>query len=257
MFCTAAIDDIVRNLHECSSGLVALNSSTEDDFLTTGTDLRKVAAHVVIRIEDDEKGLDREAILAKAIDRGLASPTTKLSDGETLGFIFHPGFSTAKEVTNVSGRGVGMDVVRKAIDALKGSIDVSSEKGKGKAITIKLPLTLAIVEGLLVALGDRNFVLPLSIVEECVELRREDVNKSHGRNLANILGEIVPHIRLRNEFNIPGDIPPVEQIVVTGGNGDKVGFVVDSVIGTHQTVIKDLRLLTRRRPTGCLQRPNN
>jgi two-component system chemotaxis sensor kinase CheA len=197
-------------------------------------------ASVVIKIADDGKGLDRDAIRTKAIDTGLVSSTTELTDKEIFGFIFHPGFSTAKEVTNISGRGVGMDVVRRAIDDLRGSIEVASERGKGTTVTIKLPLTLAIVEGLLVEVGEGNFILPLSIVEECIELTREDEAKLHGRNIANIRGEIVPYIRLRSEFDIKGEPPFIEQIVVTGVNGSRIGFVVDKVIGDHQTVIKNL-----------------
>lgn len=197
-------------------------------------------ANVVIRIEDDGNGLDKEAILAKAIEKGITVPGAPLSDGEIYNLIFHPGFSTAKKVTNVSGRGVGMDVVKKAIDALKGTVDVESSPGKGTIVTIELPLTLAIIEGLLVTIKDRYFVLPLSIVEECVELTREDIQKAHGRNLAYIRGEIVPYIRLRSEFGISGDLPDTEQIVVTGAKGSKVGLVVDNVVGQHQTVIKSL-----------------
>jgi two-component system, chemotaxis family, sensor kinase CheA len=197
-------------------------------------------AHVIIQIVDDGKGLDKEAILAKAIEKGLAHANTEVSDKEIYSFIFQAGFSTAKVVTNVSGRGVGMDVVRKAIDALRGSIEIISEKDRGTTVTVKLPLTLAIVEGLLVNIGDGSYVLPLSIVEECVELTRDDVKRSHGRNIANIRGEIVPYIRLRNEFGITGQSPLIEQIVVTGNNGSRIGFVVDHVIGEHQTVIKNL-----------------
>jgi two-component system, chemotaxis family, sensor kinase CheA len=140
----------------------------------------------------------------------------------------------------VSGRGVGMDVVKKTIDALKGTVTVESTRGEGMTVTIELPLTLAIVEGLLVTVRDRYFVLPLSVVEECVELTKDDIRKSRGRNLANIRGEIVPYIRLRSEFDIPGDLPDMEQIVVTGTKGSKVGLVVDNVVGQHQTVIKAL-----------------
>ena len=197
-------------------------------------------AHVVIRINDDGKGLDRETILAKAIEKGLISSNAEPTDKEVFGFIFHPGFSTAKEVTNVSGRGVGMDVAKRAIDALRGSIDMASEKGKGTTVTIKLPLTLAIVEGLLVSLGADNFVLPLSIVEECVELTRNGAEKSHGRKIANIRGEIVPYIRLRDEFGISGESPPTEQIVVVRLTNHRIGLVVDKVVGEYQTVIKNL-----------------
>ena len=196
--------------------------------------------NVIVRIQDDGKGLDKEAILAKAIEKGLITHNAELNEKEIFSFIFHPGFSTAKEVTSVSGRGVGMDVVRKAIDALRGSIDITSVRGKGTTVTVTLPLTLAIVEGLLFAIGKDHFVIPLSIVEECVELTREDVQKAHGKNIAYIRGEMVPYIRLRKEFNIPGQEPPIEQIVVTGRNGERIGFVVDNVIGEHQTVIKNL-----------------
>ncbi len=197
-------------------------------------------AHVIISVKDDGNGLDRAAILAKALERGIISDRNEPADKEIYSFIFHPGFSTAREVTNVSGRGVGMDVVKKTIDSLKASVEVQSEPGRGTTVTIKLPLTLAIVEGLLVTITDQYYVLPLSVVEECVELTKEDVVKSHGRNLAQIRGEIVPYIRLRNEFSIHGEAPDMEQIVVTGNDGNRVGFVVDSVIGQHQTVIKSL-----------------
>ncbi len=151
-----------------------------------------------------------------------------------------PGFSTAKKVTSVSGRGVGMDVVKQAIDALRGQIEISSRRGEGTVITLTLPLTLAIIEGLLVTLADEYFVFPLSTVEECVELTREDIANAHGRNLANVRGQVVPYIRLRDRFSIDGEPPAIEQIVIVGTDGGRIGFVVDSVIGEHQTVIKSL-----------------
>jgi two-component system, chemotaxis family, sensor kinase CheA len=197
-------------------------------------------ANVVITIKDDGNGLDKDAIMAKAFEKGIAVPGIVLSDKDIFNFIFHPGFSTADKVTNVSGRGVGMDVVKKTIDALKGTVNVDSVQGSGTTVSVELPLTLAIVEGLLVTIRDRYFVLPLSVVEECIELTREDVRKSHGHNLAYIRGEIVPYIRLRNEFDIAGDLPDLEQIVVTGTKGRRVGLVVDNVVGQHQTVIKSL-----------------
>ena len=147
---------------------------------------------VVISITDDGAGLDRNAIRAKAVEKGLISAGTELSDREIFAQIFAPGFSTAKQVTSVSGRGVGMDVVKRAIDALRGTIDLSSQVGKGTTVTIKMPLTLAIIESLLVKIGDDSFVMPLSLVDECVELTREDVEKSHGRNLANVRGQVGP-----------------------------------------------------------------
>jgi two-component system chemotaxis sensor kinase CheA len=200
-------------------------------------------AHVVVRIQDDGKGLDREAILAKALEKALSCPaqmtttkclassSTRILDSEGNNQCFRPG--------------VGMDVVKKAIiDSLKGSIDIASEKGRD-TVTIKLPLTLAIVEGLLVKIAEDSFVLPLSVVEECVELTKEDREKSHSGNLAHIRGEIVPYIRLRREFGMSEVLPDIEQIVVTATNGTRVGLVVDSVIGEHQTVIKNLGRMYR------------
>lgn len=197
-------------------------------------------ASVLITIVDDGKGLDTHAIRSKAIEKGLIAPNAEMSDKELFGLIFMPGFSTASKVTNVSGRGVGMDVVKRSIDSLRGAIEVDSAPGKGTSVTVRLPLTLAIIEGLLVGVGDDRYILPLSIVEECVELTREDVRRSNGRNMAPIRGELVPYIRLRKEFQIGGELPEIEQIVVTGVNGSRVGFVVDNVIGEHQTVIKNL-----------------
>ncbi len=202
-------------------------------------------ANVLISIADDGMGLDEEAVRRKAVERGLIGPDTELGRKEIFSLIFAPGFSTAGKVTNVSGRGVGLDVVKRNIEALRGSIDIGSEKGKGTAVTLKLPLTLAIIDGLLVKIGKTFFVLPLSLVEECVELSREDVARAHGRRMALIRGEIVPYIRLRERFSINGDIPAIEQIVVTSTASDKVGFVVDKVMGEHQTVIKNLGKMYR------------
>lgn len=200
---------------------------------------------VLITITDDGKGLDREAIRAKGIERGIVSATAELSDKEIFGLIFAPGFSTAKTVTSVSGRGVGMDVVKRAIEALRGTIDIQSERGLGTVITIKLPLTLAIIESLLVKIGHDCFVIPLSIVEECVELTREDVRNAHGRNLATVRDQIVPYIPLRERFLVRNEQPDIEQIVITQVGGKRVGFVVDNVIGEHQTVIKSLGKMYR------------
>ena len=200
---------------------------------------------VLITITDDGKGLDREAIRAKGIERGIVSATAELSDKEIFSLIFAPGFSTAKTVTSVSGRGVGMDVVKRAIEALRGTIDIQSERGIGTVITIKLPLTLAIIESLLVKIGNDCFVIPLSIVEECVELTREDVRNAHGRNLATVRDQIVPYIPLRERFLVRSEQPDIEQIVITQVGGMRIGFVVDNVIGEHQTVIKSLGKMYR------------
>jgi two-component system chemotaxis sensor kinase CheA len=173
----------------------------------------------------------------------MISPNADLTDQEIYGHIFAPGFSMAAKVTSVSGRGVGMDVVKRGIEGLRGSIVVDSELGKGTTITLKIPLTLAIIESLLVKIGDSHFVLPLAAIEECVELSREDIKASHGRNVANVRGRLTPYIRLREQFAIEGGRPEIEQIVIVAVQGIRIGFVVDFVVGEHQTVIKPLGVL--------------
>lgn len=200
---------------------------------------------VLITIRDDGAGLDRDTIRAKAIEKGLLSPNADISDREIFAQIFAPGFSTAAKVTSVSGRGVGMDVVKRGIEGLRGSIGVDSVRGTGTTITLKIPLTLAIIDSLLVKIGKDHFVLPLAAVEECVELTREDIKNSHGRNLANVRGVIIPYIPLREHFQITDEQPEIEQIVIADIHGSKVGFVVDHVVGEHQTVIKSLGKMYR------------
>lgn len=197
-------------------------------------------AHVLIRVKDDGAGINKDKIRRKAIERGLLEENQAISDEELYGFIFTPGFSTAMVVSSVSGRGVGMDVVRTNIDALRGTVEVKSVEGKGTVVTLKIPLTLAIIEGLMTRVGDECYVLPLSTVEECVELEAEGAGASRGRNLANIRGKLIPYVHLRRHFNIQGNRAPIEQIVVTNVDGHRIGFVVDEVIGQHQTVIKNL-----------------
>ncbi|MCJ7602454.1 MAG: chemotaxis protein CheA, partial [Desulfobulbaceae bacterium] len=195
---------------------------------------------VLVSIRDDGAGLDREAIRAKAVENGLIAANAELSDSDIFAQIFAPGFSMAAKVTNVSGRGVGMDVVKRSIEGLRGSIAIDSHKGKGTTITLKIPLTLAIIESLLVKIGDSHFVLPLAAVEECVELSRADVEASHGRNLAHVRGNVTPYISLRELFKIGGSRPDIEQIVIVSVHEQRIGFVVDFVVGEHQTVIKPL-----------------
>ena len=202
-------------------------------------------ANVLIRITDDGAGLDVEAIRDKAVERGVIAADAELLENEIFALIFSAGFSTARQVTSVSGRGVGMDVVKRSIDALRGSVEVSSRKEVGTTITLKLPLTLAIIDGLLVQVGEGYYVLPLSVVEECVELTREDVARAHGRHITHVRGRIVPYIRLRERFLVDGNSPAQEQVVITEVAGGSVGIVVDRVIGEHQTVIKNLGKMYR------------
>ena len=200
-------------------------------------------ASVLITISDDGKGLDRVAIRAKAEERGMLQPGQEITDAELFGCIFLPGFSTAATVTSISGRGVGMDVVKRAIDGLRGTIEVSSEPGKGTAITLKLPLTLAIIDGLLVKMADERYIVPLSAVEECVELTSKEDHRSDGRSFLNIRGEIVAFVRLRHLFEVAGAAPKIQKVVIVGIGQSRIGLVVDQVLGQHQTVIKSLSRL--------------
>jgi two-component system chemotaxis sensor kinase CheA len=200
---------------------------------------------VIIEIRDDGKGLDRDAIRAKAIEKGLLNEADDLPDAELFQLIFAAGFSTAQNVTSVSGRGVGMDVVKRAIEALRGSVHIESKKGQGTVIRVKIPLTLAIIESLLVKIEEDHYVLPLALVEECIELTRQDVANAHGRDLVRVRDQIVPYLPLRCWFAIDGERPDIEQVVITKVNGYRMGLVVDHVIGEHQTVIKSLGRMYR------------
>jgi two-component system chemotaxis sensor kinase CheA len=195
---------------------------------------------VVLTIIDDGKGMQAERIRAKAVEKGLIPPDARLTDGECFNLIFLPGFSTAEKVTNISGRGVGMDVVKRSMDALRGKIDVQSEPGKGTRITIRLPLTLAIIDGLQIKAGEDQYIIPLSLVEECVELSRDGGDGTGRGRTIQLRGEIVPYIRLREAFAMEGLPPAIEQVVVTRFEGERAGIAVDQVLGQQQTVIKSL-----------------
>ncbi|WP_153112028.1 chemotaxis protein CheA [Propionivibrio limicola] len=191
---------------------------------------------IVIQVSDDGGGLNREKIRAKAIERELIQPTDPLSDHEIINLIFEPGFSTADQVSKLSGRGVGMDVVRRNIQALRGTVDVASVEGQGSTFTIRLPLTLAIIDGFLVGIGRASYVIPLDSVVECIEHK----NLAGERNFLNLRGEALPFIRLRDLFEIEGQAPARESIVVVQFGGQRAGIVVDQLMGEFQTVIKPL-----------------
>lgn len=196
---------------------------------------------IVIEVSDDGGGLPRDKILQKAIDKGLVQPTQTLSDQEIINLIWEPGFSTAEKVTNLSGRGVGMDVVRRNIQSLRGSAEVSSVEGHGTTFTIRLPLTLAIIDGFLVGVGKSAYVIPLDMVIECIELREKDTD----RNFLNLRGEVLPFVRLREMFEIEGSPSTRENVVVVQYAGQKAGIVVDQLMGEFQTVIKPLSTIFR------------
>ncbi|QEN07450.1 chemotaxis protein CheA [Oceanispirochaeta crateris] len=209
----------------------------------TGTitlDAQYTGANVKLMIRDDGQGLNKEAILKKAIEKKLISPDAQLSDDEIFNLIFMPGFSTAQSVTSVSGRGVGMDVVRRQIDALNGSIHIKSEHGVGTEFSLHLPFTLAIIEGLLVRIQDEKYVFPLSMVQACMELTAEQ-RENHGKKrLIEYRDSVIPYIRLRELFIYDEELPEREHLVVIQTENTLTGFVVDEVIGDHQTVIKNM-----------------
>jgi two-component system chemotaxis sensor kinase CheA len=213
--------------------------------------IRLSAAHsggnIIVKLQDDGAGFDRNRILEKARRMGLVSRKDELRDEEIYGLVFQAGFSTAESVTDLSGRGVGLDVVRRNIDILRGSVEISSTAGKGSTITIRLPLTLAIIEGFSVSVGAETFVVPLEHVTECTELPAEQrsVQTSPQTSLAtsgilSLRGAAVPYVRLRRVFSVSGEAPKRENIVVVKVNGFHAGIAVDELLGGMQAVVKPL-----------------
>jgi len=196
---------------------------------------------IIIEVIDDGGGLNKERILNKAIEKGIVQPGQNLTDHEINNLIFEAGFSTAEKVTNLSGRGVGMDVVKKNIQALRGTVEVLTEEGSGSRFVIRLPLTLAIIDGFLVGVDKSSYVIPLEMVVECLELQ----NISQDRNYLNLRGEVLPFVRLRELFEIDGDRPTRENVVVVKSGSQKAGIVVDVLQGEFQTVIKPLASIFR------------
>lgn len=196
---------------------------------------------IVIAVSDDGGGLKREKILAKAIERGLAEPGHHLTDDDIYALIFEPGFSTADEVSNLSGRGVGLDVVKRNITALRGTVGIRTAEGAGTTVTVRLPLTLAIIDGFLVEVGKSVFAIPLDMIEECVAYSAEP-----GHDYTNLRGQVLPFIRLRDMFDVEGGQQRRENIVVLKHAGQKAGLVVDRLLGEFQTVIKPLGKMFNR-----------
>jgi two-component system, chemotaxis family, sensor kinase CheA len=190
---------------------------------------------IVIEVGDDGGGLQRERIIASAIERGLLPPELKPSDSEVFALIFEPGFSTASAVTSLSGRGVGMDVVKRNIEALRGSIAIDSETGRGTTVRVRLPLTLAIMDCMLVTVGGSRFAIPLGTIDECVEHERDGQ-----RGFVDLRGEVLPTVALRQLFRLQGVAPSRESVLVVRHAGQRAGLVVDSLQGQCQAVIKPL-----------------
>ncbi len=195
---------------------------------------------IVVEVGDDGGGLNREKIFAKALEKGLVTANQTLSDKDVYGLIFEAGFSTAEAVTNLSGRGVGMDVVRRNVEALRGTVEIDSHEGIGTTVRIRLPLTLAIIDGFLMGVGSASYVVPLDMVMECVELNEAERQETREGNYVNLRGSVLPFIRLRDQFHEQGKAGRRENIVVVQYAGQKAGLVVDELMGEFQTVIKPL-----------------
>jgi two-component system chemotaxis sensor kinase CheA len=196
---------------------------------------------ILIRIEDDGRGINRERVLQRAWNRGLIEPNTVPSDDVINMMIFEPGFSTAEQVTNLSGRGVGMDVVRRNIESLRGSIRLNSNPGRGLQVDIRLPLTLAIIDGFLVGVGKAKFVLPLGSVVEVIEAGGQHVRvDATGRHCVELRGAVLPVVRLRSLYNVESNLPDRTSVVVVNSPRGKYGIEVEVLLGQQQTVIKPL-----------------
>jgi two-component system chemotaxis sensor kinase CheA len=206
---------------------------------------RHEGAKVVISIEDDGRGIDLDRLRKKALEKGIIGEAQKLTKQETLGLVMTPGFSTADEVSNISGRGVGMDVVKKEIAALRGEVEIQSEKGLGTQIRLSLPLTLPIIDGLLVSVGGYKYIIPVAIVAECLEITKDNLAMGRRRNLLTLRGNYIPFVRLRDIFHVDAPEPTLEEAVLVEVDETLVGIVVDHIVGDHQTVIKSLGKLYR------------
>lgn len=199
-----------------------------------------VGAEVLIRIRDDGRGMSAEKLRAKGIAQGLIPADAVLSEQQLFALIFEPGFSTAAKITEISGRGVGMDVVRRTIEALRGTIEVDSKLGQGTTVTLRMPLTLAIIEGLLIEVAGECYTLPMVSVQEIVELPADKVPASRSGDFLDVRGRFVPFLRLRKLFDCEGEPAPDQNVVIVMSGETRVGIVVDRIIGTNQTVIKQM-----------------
>ncbi len=211
----------------------------------TGTVLLKAANEgnsIVIDVVDDGGGINVEKVKKKAIDKGLIHPSKVLSDQEAAQLIFLPGFSTAEKITNVSGRGVGLDVVKTMIEKLNGTIQVTSEHGKGSKFSIRLPLTLAIIQGLLVRVGREVYSIPIASVIESVRVKKSEINTIDNHEVLNVRNEVISVLRLSRLFNIrTNEDGEYCFVVIVGSQDKKIGVMVDNLIGEEDVVIKPLR----------------
>ena len=225
------LPEVRRDAGKDEQGIIALSA-------------QNAGGEVLIRIEDDGAGMNRGKILQKAREKGLLTKAeAEYTDQEIYSFIFAPGFSTKEQVTEFSGRGVGMDVVVSNLKALGGSITVDSTPGRGSVTIIRIPLTLAIIDGLLVRVGEGHYVIPLPAVKECIEISQEEDLRSRGRAFLSLRDTLVPFIRLRELFATGTKPDLYQKMVVISTGEERVGLIVDQIIGHHQTVIKSMSKL--------------
>ena len=198
------------------------------------------AGTIVIEISDDGKGLPKDKILEKAIVNGLISQDQKLSDKEIYNLIFAAGLSTAEKVSDISGRGVGMDVVKRNIESLRGTVEIDSREGEGSTFTIRLPLTLAIIDGFLIQSGNTKYIIPLEMIQECIELDDHYKKEMDGNEFINLRDTMLPLLDIREYFSEAASQSKRENVVVVRYGEHKVGMMVDELFGEFQTVIKPL-----------------
>lgn len=207
---------------------------------------RQAGGRVMITIIDDGAGIDLNAVTARATGLGLLPAGTQADDDAITQTLFLPGFSMSEQVTSVSGRGVGLDVVKRTIEELHGSLSLRTELGRGTTLTLSLPLTLAIVEGLISRVGDEHFMIPLAAIEECSEFHRQPSWKAHERNLIELHGQLLPAIDLREFFEIVGEEPEHRIVVIVSDDERRFALAVDSLVDNVQAVIKPLGRFMRR-----------
>jgi two-component system chemotaxis sensor kinase CheA len=197
--------------------------------------------HVVLEVSDDGKGIDPERVRKKALEKGLIDSETELSGKDVMELIFMPGFSTREAVSEVSGRGVGLDIVKEGVSGLGGFVDVASRKGSGSTFTLTLPITLAIIKVLLTKVGKNIFGIPLSSISETLTIEHSSLQSIENRKVYNLRGDLLPVTRLRDVFGIEGETNSGKSSAVIVGFGERrMGLLVDELIGQNEVVIKSL-----------------
>jgi two-component system chemotaxis sensor kinase CheA len=237
---TDPLTHLIRNSIDHGIELPAQRShSGKDPRGIIGLKAEHESGRIIIEVSDDGAGLDPERIRQKALNMGLIKEDIEYSHSQILNLIFEPGLTTKQQATNLSGRGVGMDVVKRNIEALRGTIDVDSTPGKGTVFTMNLPLTVAIIEGFMVGVGNDRYVIPLASIDECIEFPG-DWRISEDKHYINLRSSVLPYVRLRDLFDIPDSLPVRESLVVLRSGRKRIGLLVDELYGELQTVIKPL-----------------